>query len=817
MWSYYRFLQKSIGPSAHRGCQRRPVLHLASCAHEASHKLRFFTTDEKKNSKPKKSEKRNFDRDVLQPASRGKLARKHDSGIPKLAGRHKARLGPPPKRSGGRFTKIPKSDQDLIEDNMSWLDDSISDANARKKALEASTETFVFDPDGLASGTSSGPSPSDGHMYSYYAPQLLDHDRYFWSEEDFESLGDFDEELLELEEDGTFEIEIDDSDVATQLIAGTNAVGALQGGGRAIDDDDDEDGLDDEDEEDMRFAKRRRPTQFDEAVPETTNLEEHFFFGQNDIFELAAADEKLFDVKEEGVPKIAMPLRPHGPNLDDFLEAMIEHPTEYALLVSEQLHPDSKREPKPFIPKSRLNPPLDFVESHARFLYVAGLPPLEVDGEEGDLNNPVHCNMLQNNIARLFGIDSDRVFPSSTTSGFVGFSSPRQLADAIGKGPEEPMLYSPARIAIYNGERDGKHASFAKVSPETTMEIIGIPPGNTSVSLADKLFPAGTEVGAAYGVSPDKIHFISPTRALIRFDSEEQAESAIVSQTFGEQLKNVGEYPVRLFRARRELVHAGFDGPYKMKEKRTMGPRLVVDGDMPSKKFYLSHARVISLRNLDPGVSKEEIAAAFQPYCARPRDVHGSVEFVTCEKGLPTGRAYVGFDVPLEAEAVISSLKGSMRLGNVVAKMRPVKDRRIPGIPIARPEKRPERAAEELLDDLNNWERYVEPEDLKLLVAAGISKDVLGEALRGIRYNNASFGVFDASIRAEALQPEKETGELYRELVQMYVSTLKDCIATPEDVGELYESVHFPGEQLDLSIFEQEKIRQHSLHERRVT
>jgi hypothetical protein len=84
-----------------------------------------------------------------------------------------------------------------------------------------------------------------------------------------------------------------------------------------------------------------------------------------------------------------------------------------------------------------------------------------------------------------------------------------------------------------------------------------------------------------------------------------------------------------------------------------------------------------------------------------------------------------------------------------------------------------------------------------------------------MRFYNRSFGSLDWAMRDEKLEPEKESGDDYRELVQMYVSTLKDCIATPENPGETFKALHFPGEPLDLSIFEKEKKRTEELLKRR--
>ena len=59
----------------------------------------------------------------------------------------------------------------------------------------------------------------------------------------------------------------------------------------------------------------------------------------------------------------------------------------------------------------------------------------------------------------------------------------------------------------------------------------------------------------------------------------------------------------------------------------------------------------------------------------------------------------------------------------------------------------------------------------------------------------------------EAIRIAKESGDDYREAVRMYIETLKECLATPENPGVVYEGMHFPGEPLDLSIFETDKQR----------
>ena len=56
-----------------------------------------------------------------------------------------------------------------------------------------------------------------------------------------------------------------------------------------------------------------------------------------------------------------LPLKPHGPTLDDWLFAVTDHPSKYAVMERKAKHPDSKREPRPTFPRDRVMPPEEFV------------------------------------------------------------------------------------------------------------------------------------------------------------------------------------------------------------------------------------------------------------------------------------------------------------------------------------------------------------------------------------------------------------------------------------------------------------------------
>lgn len=295
----------------------------------------------------------------------------------------------------------------------------------------------------------------------------------------------------------------------------------------------------------------------------------------------------------------------------------------------------------------------------------------------------------------------------------------------------------------------------------------------------------------------------------------DQAQSALTSQLVAKQLmEQLGTYRIRLLRARREQVHAGYRGPFLGRRPvLKWGHRLVVDGDMPSQKFYISHADTVLVWNLDVNTTHLELSRWVKPYCAMPRDIEGSIEIVTCEDCLPTGRAYIGFDFPGEADAFLHAMGGNTtEFGNRIVQLEKLKNRHVPGGKYyPGPDKRPERTIDELLLDLNGWEHLVDPADLQTLYDAGIDKWILDDAFRVLRWKNVSFGPYDQGIRRESLEPQKERGQQYRDFVQLYVKTLIECLPTPERPGPIYESMFLPDEPTDMSIFDEEKVRQQAI------
>ncbi len=521
-----------------------------------------------------------------------------------------------------------------------------------------------------------------------------------------------------------------------------------------------------------------------------------------------APDPETYDV--------ATPLDLKGPTISDFVMSMMEHPTKFGTLRYESPHPESMREPIPDLPPRRRNPPLDFVQAHRRFLYVWGLPPLMAEhGELGDVENPVHSLEIQRMVATLFDVSPDAVFPATPSSAFVGFASRPDQRFALEFGPVQKIVHSPVKISKYI-PKEGDKSSFGTDDLASVVLLENLPSGLTPSILASTLFPSGTDVGDLVygGLMPEDFVMLTPHSAAVRFASKDLADSAVHSSMVEERLMEYGQHRIRYSKARRELVFTGkHGGPGGNEPERGLGPRLIVDGDMPKKDFFLSHATALYLRNLDPAVTKAEISAFFQPLCSMPRDVEGSIEFVTCHEGLPTGRAYVGFDEHGEAEAAMALCGSSGRLdglGPTRVVMKRVRD----AIKVQRA-KRPARGEGELLDSLDNWEQYADPADLKELLDNGISKEALDEALRAMRYQNPTFAALDQAMRSETLNPEKESGGMYRELVRTYIATLKECISTPDDPGPIYDSLFFPDEEIDTEIFDVEPKRQEELKKRR--
>jgi hypothetical protein len=735
------------------------------------------------SQKGRRPKKQNFSDKFLEPAARGEL-KKHQSGIPRLAGRR-------PKGHGVRGADV------LPEKEEEWgfgdMDDGAPVEFTSKKKEKKTSKSGTIAKDSPMEELNAQDYQEVMEFFDSYheIANMADVEQYYWNEVDYDDSGEA--KRLEVFEklkseatkdaDGKLVVEVED------------------------------------DIFDMFEAIKEKSVKEPESKPRR----------QGGGFGNVADDPNFQFVMETmgidsgkkppgpGYDKV-QPLDVQGTDMSDFVESMMKHPTKFSEIRYTNPHPESIREPIPDVPPTRVNPSEAFVDSHMRFIYVWGLPPLMVDGKPGDMENPLHCLEIQKTVAALVGVTRENVSAASLTSAFVGLPSAVDQRVALAIGPTVQVIESAVMISKYKPNADDKKLAFAKDSADSLVLLENLPVGFTPSILAETLFPRGSEVGEVHGnITTADVVMLSPNSAVLKYESADVAEQAIKSSIVKQRLTEFGQHRIRYSKARRELVYTGLHGgPDGQDRLRKVGSRLIVDGDMPTKKFFLSHAGGLLLRNLDPSVTKQEICDFFQAYCTVKRDVEGSIEFLTCHAGLPTGRAYVGFDELGEAEAAMSALSakgGRIVAGNLGPNAVVVKS--VKELHKVKREKRQSRSEEEILDSLHNWEQYVDPADIDELVKLGISKEALDESLRAIRYQNPTFASLDQALRSETIDPNVEVGGMYRQLVQEYISTLKECIATPENPGLIYESLFHPGEEIDTEIFEDEVDRQEELKQKR--
>eukprot|EP00522_Entomoneis_paludosa_P017345 CAMPEP_0172449510 /NCGR_PEP_ID=MMETSP1065-20121228/8197_1 /TAXON_ID=265537 /ORGANISM="Amphiprora paludosa, Strain CCMP125" /LENGTH=1052 /DNA_ID=CAMNT_0013201197 /DNA_START=155 /DNA_END=3313 /DNA_ORIENTATION=+ len=568
---------------------------------------------------------------------------------------------------------------------------------------------------------------------------------------------------------------------------------------------------------------------------EEMDPEEWFFNGQHDILEILKRPDSEFPEKAEEDPALEE-VRDLEPSLgagtsEDFVHSMIEHPTNTARLRFLAVHPNQKREPKPIFPKDDVqhvkNPPQDFVETWVRFLYVTSLPPFMASKDTpADITNVEHASRFETFVANLCGVDSTQVSAANATSAFIGFDSPRALADAIKRGPKQKsIVVETPQLDSFNGlseeeeNEDLKEFVEKAESTEAILELknLRLQGGNPSnnVVLAQALIREfmDPDLYSEFGlIHPENVFVpLGGNTALLRFDSKDQAASMMESKLFKKRLVDMGSYTPEYLRARRELHHAGFDKESRRAsinrrtELREMGKRLLIDGiHMPEKEFYITHASALQIQNVPEGMPAVELTRFFQQYSARRRTIHSSINYAKCElSGKPVQGApiFIGFDEADEADACVKQFTdGKVEIHGHMTHMRYCPDRKIPHLDTS-PKIRQRRSIEQLEDELENWEKFVSEEDIKYLDENGFPRVIVDEVLRGIRRNNAYFGPIAGSLATEVIEPEL-LGRAWEELVKEYVSIMKECVATPEDPGEEYLEQFYPGQPVDLSIFD---------------
>lgn len=470
--------------------------------------------------------------------------------------------------------------------------------------------------------------------------------------------------------------------------------------------------------------------------------------------------------------------------------------------------PESRREARPIVhPTNRVNPPVDFVEQHKVFMYVSGVPrPVMDDGKLGYYKNDLDKHEVANSVANILGVPVTSVFPATMNSAFVGFENAKDAADKCLASRKKRILQYNITTKVYDESKrtdvteDEKSFVASSSTPSSIILVEDIHPGFFSGTIARLLRPARV-------LDASDIFFPTPTSFLIRMEDPEAAMNLNQSNEYKRCLSLMEKQKINVQVAKREVVHDKWGGPANEIQIKKLNHTLVVDGDVPSSSFFLSHTGVLHLCNVPSNVNKLAISEIFQPYCTDKRDVRGSVEIVKTIDGDATGRVYVGFDLDQDYQAALAVLGQKVSFSNtgLTTRIRPVKDKRL-----LRGEKigsRTERSEEELLYALqNSWMDHVDPKDLKFLEAHGVSKDVLEEAFLAARYENPSFGLEDDVRIGERLR-DNGTGESYRDFVKLYIETLMEVIATKEKPGAMYEGMFMSNEPIDHEFLEREEKR----------
>lgn len=570
-------------------------------------------------------------------------------------------------------------------------------------------------------------------------------------------------------------------------------------------------------------GRMRPPPEDEDADPLANTFEYDYYF--RDITDV---ENPLLIKTTKPDSGAVLPLKAHGPGLDDFLLAVTDHPSKYAVLERKVNHADSKREPRPTFPKGRTVPSNEFVNKYKGYLFVTGLVP-HLDsstGEVQDFDDTLHKQSIAEDVAKLFGVTSMDVSPASATSAFVGFGTKLEAKKAMVDSASDGRLAVSHSVKLQKyeekkseGEDDEEIAmakdekEFVASSPagaDSILKVTGLPENATSAELFQSMFPPGSHLEGMFGsLTKDDFLRVSSTTALIKLASNDLVTKALKSNNISNNASvGVGKQSIQVLRAKRERVFDKWVGVARAFGQSKLGNRLFVTGDVPPHEMYLSHNDMLHLSGLPPNFSLDDLAVFFQPFSADRRDVLGSGHIVRCSRGLSTGCAYVGFELPGEIDHVTDLYNGKATIGGTDVTLRPVSDKKIRrGV---REGARPARSAEELHADLYDWERHVDPKDIAELAELGIEKGVLDEIMITLRHHNRTFAAGDQSISGERLYQEVKVGNHYRNAVRKYLKVLKSCVGTKEEPGLMYEAMFSPDQEVDMGLFdiEEDRIRE---------
>lgn len=496
---------------------------------------------------------------------------------------------------------------------------------------------------------------------------------------------------------------------------------------------------------------------------------------------------------------------------DPEIQAEIDDPweTDSMFFKYENPHIESKREAKPIAsPTNRVNPPKEFVDAYKAFAYVTNVPRPVIGGALGSYENPLHRHEVTELVANALSVPATNVFCATMNSAFVGFEDSKEAAEVLAKSDSKRIITGEKVKAEIYQSTDGisdEETKFVSSSDakECIVKIDHIPGGMRPGTIARLLH-------SAIKLDTNNICISSPTTALIRFSSADNAKSFVNNSGIQGTVASLQRQILRVHPAKRELVHHKYSGPIRKIQLKKMTDKLVVAGDQPSKDFLLCHGGLLHLDNVPISLSKQAISEHFQKFCVELRDVEGSIEIVKSVDGHRTGRVYVGFDYEQEAVEAWKEIKASgqkMMLNEAgpAARVRPVKE-----VAFARGSKlgaRSERTQEELIASFSSWKNDIDPKDMEILESFGVTIDVLEETFSAARRNNPTFGVEDQARKGERLRDEFGPGEHFKEFVQMYIDTLKELAATKDDPGLKYKAMFLPEEDMEYDLFDKEEKR----------
>lgn len=499
---------------------------------------------------------------------------------------------------------------------------------------------------------------------------------------------------------------------------------------------------------------------------------------------------------------------------DEELQSEIDDPwpTDTAHFTYHVPHAESRREAKPIVhPTNRVNPPEDFVSAHEAFAYVTNVPRPVIDGELASYENPLHRHEVVEFVANLFGISATHVFPSTITSAFVGFESASAAADAYRKSESKRVVRVHTEAKRYENDAPSEdEKTFVSAGKDSIIMLENLPSGMRQGTVVRFLH-------TAVSLNVDDVFMSSPTTALIRLSSPEEAEKVLGDKNMHNAITSLQNQIVRVYAAQREVVHDKYSGPIRQFQLKKTTNKLVVQGDVPSNTFFLSHAHVLHLCNVPVSVTKEQISDYFQKFCIQPRDVEGSIEIVTSLDGYPSGRVYVGFDLESEYERAweeifSSGQKVMFNEPGPPVRIRPVKEREL--IRGSKLGARSERSQEELIASFSEWKNAIDPADKEFLESMGITMDVLEEAFTAARRYNPTFGVEDQAREGERMLMDQSPGQHFQEFVKLYIDTLKEAAFSREDPGLKYKSMFMPDEEIDYSFITDEEERLSEINEK---